>query len=192
MRSLREKLEISQAKLAELANTSQPQIKRLEAGERELTKTWAERIAPHLGVTAEYLLFPEGKQADAPVEIPVISWVAASSFLDAPDVERDDEAPKIRMLGMKPSDYVALRVSGDSMNRIAPEGSIAIVDLKDRELFAKRYYVFQHETEGATFKRYMRRPDRLDPSSTNPDWQPIEMGPGIGVIGRVVKVIVDL
>jgi len=59
LRALREQKGLSQAKLASLAGTSQPQIKRLEDGERELTKAWAERLAPHLGVTAEEILFPD-------------------------------------------------------------------------------------------------------------------------------------
>jgi phage repressor protein C with HTH and peptisase S24 domain len=58
LRDLRERKSLSQAKLASLAGTSQPQIKRLEDGSRELTVAWAERLAPHLGVTAEQLLFP--------------------------------------------------------------------------------------------------------------------------------------
>lgn len=129
---------------------------------------------------------------ESPVEIPIISWVAASSFADTPDVELNEEAPRLRMYGIKPGRYIALKVCGDSMDRVAPEGSIAIVDLQDRELFPRRCYIFQRETGGATFKRYMISPARLDPSSTNPAHLPIEMGPGIGVIGRVVKVIVDL
>lgn len=57
LKELRERIGLSQAKLAALAETSQPQIRRLENGERELTKAWAERLAPHLGVTATELLF---------------------------------------------------------------------------------------------------------------------------------------
>lgn len=54
---LREKLNLSQAELAERAGTSQPQIKRLESGERKLTKEWAERLAIPLQSTAEQILF---------------------------------------------------------------------------------------------------------------------------------------
>lgn len=63
---LRTALKMSQQQLADLVGTSQPQIKRLEKGQRKLTKEWAERLAPHLGlgVTAEALMFPEIKQAE--------------------------------------------------------------------------------------------------------------------------------
>ncbi len=36
---------MSQARLAELAHTSQPQIDRLEKGQRKMTKEWALRLA---------------------------------------------------------------------------------------------------------------------------------------------------
>lgn len=54
---LREKLGLTQQQLADAVGTSQPQIKRLEGGERTLTKEWAERLASHLETTPEILLF---------------------------------------------------------------------------------------------------------------------------------------
>lgn len=49
---------LTQVQLAKLVEASYGQIRKLEAGKRKLTKEWAERIAPHLGVTAQELLFP--------------------------------------------------------------------------------------------------------------------------------------
>jgi phage repressor protein C with HTH and peptisase S24 domain len=57
IKELREKLKLSQGALAKAIGTSQPQIKRLEAGDRKLTKEWAERLAPHLQVLPETLMF---------------------------------------------------------------------------------------------------------------------------------------
>ncbi|WOC16536.1 helix-turn-helix domain-containing protein [Pseudochrobactrum sp. MP213Fo] len=65
LKRLREKSGLTQKELGALAGTSQPQIKRLEDGERTLTKQWAERLAPHLGITAEGLLFPKGDDLDS-------------------------------------------------------------------------------------------------------------------------------
>ncbi len=59
IRNLREARGLTQAQLARLAATSQPQIRRLEAGERQLSKEWAERLAPHLGIAASQLMFGE-------------------------------------------------------------------------------------------------------------------------------------
>lgn len=58
LRHFRSKAGLSQAALALAVGTSQPQIKRLETGERTLTKEWAERLAPHIGIDARTLLFP--------------------------------------------------------------------------------------------------------------------------------------
>ncbi|MGN6779211.1 XRE family transcriptional regulator [Rhizobium sp.] len=67
IKELREKLNLSQANLAEAIGTSQPQIKRLESGERKLTKEWAERLAGPLGVSPEELLFGRVKiEAEEP------------------------------------------------------------------------------------------------------------------------------
>src|SRR5438477_12081611 len=50
VRRLREERGLSQARLAELAGCSQPDIFRLETGHARTTAEWAERLAPHLGV----------------------------------------------------------------------------------------------------------------------------------------------
>jgi phage repressor protein C with HTH and peptisase S24 domain len=57
IRVLREKIGLTQQQLADASGTSQPQIRRLEAGERKVTKEWAERLAGPLGTTAEKILF---------------------------------------------------------------------------------------------------------------------------------------
>lgn len=56
MKSLREAAGLTQAQLAERANTSQSQIDRLEKGERRLTADWMVRIAAALGVEPRALL----------------------------------------------------------------------------------------------------------------------------------------
>ncbi|MBP2314906.1 XRE family transcriptional regulator [Azospirillum soli] len=56
LRKARENAGLSQERLAELAGTSQPQINKLEHGQRKLTLDWAVRLAPHLGIHPEALL----------------------------------------------------------------------------------------------------------------------------------------
>lgn len=58
LKDLREKAGLTQSQLAELTATSQPQIRRLENGERELTVAWAERLAGPLKTSAVKILFP--------------------------------------------------------------------------------------------------------------------------------------
>ena len=59
MKELRLSKGLTQLELAQLAKTSQPQIMRLEGSKRVLSKAWAERLAPHLGISAEELLFAD-------------------------------------------------------------------------------------------------------------------------------------
>ena len=57
LRAIREQRGVTQDQLAEWAGTTQPQVNRLENGQRKFTVEWAERIAPHLRSTAQELLF---------------------------------------------------------------------------------------------------------------------------------------
>ncbi|ALE03425.1 hypothetical protein PU02_0676 [Bartonella ancashensis] len=59
LKFFRKKIGLSTKKLAELAETSQAQISRLESGHRKLTKEWAIRLAPHLAITPKQLMFAE-------------------------------------------------------------------------------------------------------------------------------------
>lgn len=83
----------------------------------------------------------------------------------------------------------ALRVRGSSMNRVAPEGSVIVVDYEDRELVDKRLYVVRYGNE-ATFKRYRNTggPERLEPDSSEPH-ETIFPVDGFEVIGRAVFVV---
>ncbi|PWC53058.1 transcriptional regulator [Azospirillum sp. TSH7] len=56
MRELRQAAGLSQEKLAELAGTSQPQINKLETGQRKMTVDWAVKLARPLGVEPALLL----------------------------------------------------------------------------------------------------------------------------------------
>jgi repressor LexA len=98
---------LSQAALAELAGTSQPQIKRLEAGERKLTKEWANKLAPHLNATPEDLIFGDRT-------VPLVGHVGAGSkahyYADA-----DGPFGRARVPPGGTESSVAVRVRGDSL-----------------------------------------------------------------------------
>lgn len=114
VRSFREKAKLTQAQLAERVGTSQPQIKRLETGERKLTKEWAERLAPALGVPAELLLFP-------PKTVAVRGRVGAGAAVQfyGEDEGELDEVPRPEGATETTS---ALEVTGDSMPGVAEDG----------------------------------------------------------------------
>ena len=58
------------AELGRLAGTTRQQVHKLAQGERQLTKAWAERLAPHLGTTWDGLMgtaSPGMREAAAPL-----------------------------------------------------------------------------------------------------------------------------
>lgn len=79
LRLYRKQSGLSQAELADRIGTSQPQIKRLEAGDRKMTKEWAVRLAPHLNVSAERLLFEPATASEPPAS-------SSDGFHVAPEV----------------------------------------------------------------------------------------------------------
>jgi transcriptional regulator with XRE-family HTH domain len=85
LRAYRELSGLSQVELAALAGTTQPTIFRLERGETKLTKEWAERLAPHLGTTAEALMF--GDRAVEPgIPISVLRLVLQHLAAEYPEI----------------------------------------------------------------------------------------------------------
>lgn len=153
-------------------------------------------LAPVLGTSPEWLAFGAGPEEPTDltpqtVAIPLVSWVAASRFAESASSEFVDESDYIWVADMKPGRYIALRVVGDSMNLIAPDEAVIIVDVDDKDLRPRQFYVFS-DREQATFKRYMINPKRLEPHSTNPAHEPIEPTRSTAVVGRVVKVMTDV
>lgn len=79
------------------------------------------------------------------------------------------------------------------MDRIAPDGSYICVNLADQRVSNDKFYVFGTAEGEATFKRFRAgNPPRLQPFSTNPDHETIQMSDETLVVGRVSRVINDL
>lgn len=115
--------------------------------------------------------------------IPIIGSVSAGNWEEAKQQPLgsmpvpDDDIP---------SDSVALRVVGDSMDKLVPDGGVVIFTPSDRELFAERYYVVLNEEGETTFKQYMSDPARLVPCSNNPRHKDIIIGEGsFQIVGRI-------
>jgi SOS-response transcriptional repressor LexA len=124
-------------------------------------------------------------------EVPLLSWVAASRFDEASASSADTK--KLLVHAPNDGDLIALTVRGDSMDRIAPEGSVIVVDRSDRTLVSKAYYIFSRDNDGeATFKRWQVNPERLEPMSTNSAHEPIFVDSRPQVIGRVRLVMTQL
>lgn len=186
------KRQLSPAKLAEAAGTSRQQVERLIHGEREMTAIWAERLAGPLRCAPEELVFPDLRRQ----RIPLLSWVSAGRLAVQDGVKRTDIRKYILAADLPKGDWIALEVQGDSMDRIAPDGSYIFVNCADQSLIDDEFYVFGTDEGDATFKRYRAasngRPPRLQPYSTNPDHETLPVTEQTLTIGRVGRVIIDL
>jgi len=196
LRKMRLKRGLTTQQLADLAGTSQGQIVKLEKGLRKLTKEWAERLAPHLGCSPATLLFPETSIPGAPVLGTVQAGVWREASEDPLHLEGWDDplaggyeripCPPDRRYPHAP--VFALRVEGDSMDRVFPPGSYALcVRLADaglgvHDIAPGSIVVCQrrrHDIYEATLKRLRRSGDDivLEPDSPNPRHKPILLRP---------------
>jgi len=184
---------MSQSGLARAANVSQQLISRLESG-LDLTTKKLPEIARSLNVSAYEIdenFSPE--DTSSIVTAPLISWVSAGQ-LETPDYSGfDADTERRAAAGLDPKgNWIALKVNGDSMDRISPPDSIVFVNLKDRRLVPNACYVIQDTDGGSTYKRY--RPGRWEAVSTNKKHKPylVKGDRGPAVIGRVKRTVLDL
>lgn len=105
--------------------------------------------------------------------IPVIGEVAASTWREA--IRRPiDEMPAFDT--NISANAFGLEIVGDSMNLLAPEGGVAVVDPDDKALYPGRRYVVVNGEGETTFKEFANDPARLVPLSTNADHREILLG----------------
>lgn len=113
--------------------------------------------------------------------IPVIGMAGAGNWLEA--IESADESIEA------PADAggaFAVRVVGDSMDLMLPEGSRAIVDPEKTDLFVGKLYLIKNAEEEVTIKRYRSDPARFEPVSSNEAHKAFSLGSGrFTVIGQV-------
>jgi SOS-response transcriptional repressor LexA len=128
---------------------------------------------------------------DAPtaIEAPLLSWVSAGQ-LSSDDAS--DEAIGTAKAVLPPGDWVALRVEGESMDRISPPGSIIFVDRADKRLVTGGFYVIADGEGHSTYKRFQARPMRFEPVSKNKSLPALYPDNEPTIVGRVKLTTLDL
>lgn len=150
------------------------------------------QVAAALDTTPEWLTFGAGEEGA--MRVPKISMINAGSFQMCDAVSQLEDMDTIEVTNLKPGEWYALEVVGDSMDRISPPGSIVIVNRQDKNLVPNACYIIRDEEEGATYKRYRSNPDRFEPVSSNPEHEPLfpDGGNMPEIFGRVHRSILDL
>lgn len=150
-----------------------------------------EKLADVLGVSIEWLVSGRGDFTPAVptptrITVPLISWVSAGK-MSFPDIT-DETIGHVQEGELDPEgDWIALKVVGDSMDRISPPESVIFVDRKDKVLVPNACYVISNDDGEATYKRFRSNPMRFEPVSTNPTHEPIYPSREPLIVGRVKK-----
>ncbi|AEB06896.1 transcriptional regulator, XRE family [Coriobacterium glomerans PW2] len=186
----------SQAELAKRIGTTQQQIARYESGDNDVKSSVLIKLSSALGVTISYLLGLENTVAAQPAPsfpIPVFGNIAAGTPREAllqSDIVHDTEESLYR--AHKSSFW--LITSGNSMNKLFPDGSLVLIDPALPVQNGDVGVVFVNG-EDATLKRIFFDDDaiRLHPESYDPDYRDYVIrqddpdAPEIRVIGKVVS-----
>lgn len=161
-------------------------VAKLETRQMALSADYILAISNILGVSPGELLTERSETRD----LPVLGRVAAGNWREA--IEEADERIAVPD-GLGGSNLFALRIDGDSIDRIVPDGGIVVVDPDARDLLDGRIFVVSNGDHETTIKRFSAVPPRLEPCSTNPVHQPIEIGREPFVtIGRAVFALFPL
>lgn len=173
--------------------TTKGTISQYESGKREPSQKRLIAIAEALGRSAGELL--DGPQAAAPdrlegampvTPIPLLGDVPGGPWREA--VRTAHHFIPAPQPGMPPSAY-ALKVTGNSMDKVARDGATIIIDPEDRDLFDKWLYVVRNDEHEVTFKQYRENPARLVPCSTDPSHTVIPVTDRhYEIVGRVILI----
>ena len=196
LKQSREQAQISQRELAKRSGLSQQLISKLENGLVEST-TEVFRLAEVLRVDARWLATGKGWEnvADGPAitaYVPLISWVAAGSWRDVADPYPKGEGEALVPVTCRtgPNAY-ALRVQGDSMEPVFPNGSIIIVDPAAEPRQGSYVVVRLDEAEQATFKQLVIDGGARYLKPLNPRYPLMEIRESATICGVVRQMVMD-
>ena len=184
----------SQQDLAEKMDTTQQTIQRYESGSRDIKSSVLIKLSAVLGVTISYLLGMENTSIpnNDMVEVPLYGAIAAGTPIEMIPVENSRPVPS-EVRRRFPSAFL-LKVEGDSMNRILPNGCYALVDPCEAVEHNGAPYAVCVNGYDATIKRVNKlnngfelAPDSNDPTYSKQVFNYNEPGTQtITVIGEVV------
>ena len=184
----------SQQDLAEKMDTTQQTIQRYESGSRDIKSSVLIKLSAVLGVTISYLLGMENTSIpnNDMVDVPLYGAIAAGTPIEMIPVENSQPVPS-EVRRRYPSAFL-LKVEGDSMNRILPNGCYALVDPCEAVEHNGAPYAVCVNGYDATIKRVNKlnngfelAPDSNDPTYSKQVFNYNEPGTQtITVIGEVV------
>lgn len=197
IRAIRDKYDLTQRELADVAGVTENAVSKWENGYSEPRMGAIERIAACYGLKKSNIIEDGGMSRPIPtpdgfVEVPLYGSIAAGTPIEMLPI--DDTHPIPAGVRDKYPNAYLLKVCGESMNRILPNGCYALVDpAQTVERDGKPYAVCVNGYD-ATIKRVKRLANgyELVPDSTDPTYQTklynynVEDTEEITVMGRIV------
>ncbi len=170
---------LTQRDLAQAIGMDENHLSKALAGKRQF------KVPEMDAIRAELAPEPGDDERLSIRSLPLLGDVPAGSF--HPQEQRGGKRLIVSDVDLPPRAY-GLRISGDSMNLIADDGSTVIIDPDDKQLWPGKRYVIRSVDGQTTFKEYREGPARLVPCSTNPDHKDIMIGgEPIMIEGRVIS-----
>lgn len=169
---------ITQREVAERLGISPSAVSNLMSGSRGLKHSEAIKLLEMLEVAG----WSDGTSSSSGGrEVPLIGMAGAGRWVEAVELAKEHVWIPPRAEGK-----FALEVVGDSMNLLLPEGSIAIIDPDQTDLYAGKLYLLRNVEGEATIKRYRSDPARFEPVSDNASYVSFAVGStDFRVLGRV-------
>lgn len=187
----------SQQRLAEELGTTQQTIQRYESGSRDIKSGTIIKLSKALGVTVAYLLGMTDSSSTTDtslqfVDVPLYGSIAAGTPIEMIPV--DDMHPIPIKVRDKHPDSFLLKVEGESMNKVLPNGCYALIEPCNEITRDNDPYAICVNGFNATIKRVKKLANgfQLVPDSTDPTY-PVQTfnynepdTEEITVIGKVV------
>lgn len=188
----------SQQQLAERLDTTQQQIARYETGQRDPKADVILKISSVLNVTVSYLL---GVDSDSgyieaiparSYSLPIVGRIAAGAAREAIEQAGETRQTTEETYVAHPNGFW-LVVSGNSMNKLFPEGTLVLID-PDEEVRNGDVAALFVNGDDATIKRvyFDGRSVTLVPESYDPEYRERTIGrsdpdaPAVRMVGKVV------
>lgn len=178
VRSRMKERKVSQAEMARVMGLpSQSAFSNILKGLRRIT-------AQEAALAYRFLGLAQSNDMPGLQRVPIIGYSSAGVWREAVEVPQGYLPIPPQIAGEK---SFAVKVSGDSLDKIVPDGSYVVIDPDQRELYAGKFYLLQNTEHEVTVKCYQRTPARFCPVSNNPDHADILVSDhDFVVVGRVV------
>ena len=194
IRSARKALGLNQTALAERVGVSQPAVASWESGQHDPRRLMIAKLAEALGVSTEWLesgarsaierdTHPAAAYIRRPIQhTPVISFGDAAKILADPGFDPHTVAGDYIPVTARSPNLFALFVTDEAVNLAFPRNTLVVIDYADRRP-ADGVFCLASTGGLPLLRRWREEPARLEPASSQPGWDVIDVTAGTASIG---------